>query len=133
MDSWIFVVSHGRLCEAIVESTEMIYGKIEKIKTFPLLKEVAPEDYLDTIEQQLKEVDGPVIFLADLYGGTPANVSSVLIKKYGCIGFTGANIPLLITLLEARGQGMEEAELSAICKTNYEQNFCVLQEKLLRR
>lgn len=44
-----------------------------------------------------------------------------------------ANIPLLITLLEARGQGMEEAELSAICKTNYEQNFCVLQEKLLRR
>ncbi len=46
----------------------------------------------------------PVVFLSDLFGGTPANLAHAEMKRHAPAWLiTGANLPMLVRLMELRG------------------------------
>ena len=66
----LVLVSHGRFCEELKASTEMIMGPQESIHTVALLPEEGPEDFTAKFEATVQGLEDYIVF-ADLLGGTP--------------------------------------------------------------
>ena len=73
----LVLVSHGRFCEELKASTEMIMGPQESIHTVALLPEEGPEDFTAKFEATVQGLEDYIVF-ADLLGGTPCNTVSRL-------------------------------------------------------
>ncbi len=110
----IVLASHGRFSEGIKESGQMIFGPQEDVEAVVLTPEMGPDDFrakvlaaIDTFSQKEQ-----VLFLVDLWGGTPFNQISKLIEERGgedWVAVTGMNLPMVI---EAYGDrmGMDTAK-----------------------
>lgn len=94
----IVVGTHGKFGEELIKSAEMIVGKMENVKSVSLLPMMSFEDFRHQVDSVLSDLEGPVLALVDLYGGTPCNVLTALTKKYHHNVITGVNLPLLIDL-----------------------------------
>lgn len=95
----LVLVSHGRFCEELKKSTEMIMGPQDGIHAVALLPEEGPEDFQKKFEAVIAELDDFVVF-ADLLGGTPCNVVSRLILEGRPITlYAGMNMPMVIGYL----------------------------------
>lgn len=94
----IVVGTHGRFGEELIKSAEMIIGKMENVKSVSLLPSMSFEEFMQEVDSTLSELDGPILALVDLYGGTPSNVFTVLTRKYNYNVITGLNLPMLIDL-----------------------------------
>ncbi|MDO4377813.1 MAG: PTS sugar transporter subunit IIA [Erysipelotrichia bacterium] len=93
----IIVASHGRFCEEIIKSAEMIVGKNERLFSLPLLKEEDPMDYRQKLEQIVKSFgNNPFIIICDIIGGTPYNCALQMLQKYNCAVLTGLSLPMLL-------------------------------------
>ena len=80
MSYQLVLISHGRFCEELQRSTEMIMGPQESIHSVALLPEEGPDDFLAKFLDTIKDFDDYLVF-ADLLGGTPCNVVSRLIME----------------------------------------------------
>ena len=110
----IVLASHGRFSEGIKESGQMIFGPQEDVEAVVLTPDMGPDDFrakvlaaIDTFSQKEQ-----VLFLVDLWGGTPFNQISKLIEERGgedWVAVTGMNLPMVI---EAYGDrmGMDTAK-----------------------
>lgn len=94
----IVIGTHGRFGEELVKSAEMIVGKMENVKTVSLLPMMSFEEFMQQADSVFSDLEGPVLALVDLYGGTPCNVLTALTKKYHHNVITGVNLPMLINL-----------------------------------
>ena len=104
----IILASHGGFSEGIKESGQMIFGPQPDVQAVVLTPEMGPDDFrakllaaIDTFESKEQ-----ILFLADLWGGTPFNQISKLIEEHGgedwvCV--TGMNLPMVV---EAYGERM---------------------------
>lgn len=108
----ILLMTHGSFCEALLNSTELILGKMENIKAFPLLPGISPEEYTATITKHLEENGKEAYILTDIQGGTPCNVACSLSRKYDLDVFSGLNMAMLISLDELRHQGKDEQNVA---------------------
>lgn len=99
---WLFVLSHGRVSEELLKSAEMIVGPLQNAYAFPLTADLSPEEYIAEIKKQLKRApEGSIVFV-DFFGGTPANVATVLARDYQIAVVTGFNLPMLFEADEKR-------------------------------
>lgn len=117
MSKNLVLVSHGELCTALKQSTEMIMGTQSNIYAVPLLPQESSDDYRVKLEQVLSELDDYVV-LADLLGGTPCNVASKLImegKNFQL--YAGMNMPMVIGFINGILLG-EEVDLIEFGATN---------------
>lgn len=73
MSEHLVLVSHGRFCEELKKSAEMIMGPQETISTVALLPEEGEADFLEKFEAITESLEDFVVF-ADLLGGTPCNI-----------------------------------------------------------
>lgn len=94
----IVVGTHGRFGEELIKSAEMIVGKMENVKSVSLLPMMSFEEFMHEADSVLSDLEGPVLALVDLYGGTPCNVLSALTRKYHHNVITGVNLPMLVEL-----------------------------------
>ncbi|MFL0266846.1 PTS sugar transporter subunit IIA [Candidatus Clostridium radicumherbarum] len=94
----IVVGTHGRFGEELIKSAEMIVGKMENVKSVSLLPMMSFEEFMQQADSVLSDMEGPVLALVDLYGGTPCNVLSALTRKYHHNVITGVNLPMLVEL-----------------------------------
>ncbi|MBU5555538.1 hypothetical protein KQJ30_21060, partial [Enterococcus sp. S157_ASV_20] len=76
MSEHLVLVSHGRFCEELKKSAEMIMGPQETISTVALLPEEGEADFLEKFEAITESLEDFVVF-ADLLGGTPCNLSLI--------------------------------------------------------
>lgn len=95
-DIKIFVCSHGKFCEELITSAEMIAGKVENVFAFPLLQGMPPEEYKLLLEEELAKGPSKVLCLVDLFGGTPCNTCAMLSKTYDMEVITGLNLAMYI-------------------------------------
>lgn len=108
MSKHLVLVSHGKLCEGMKDSAEMIMGPQESMHTVSLLPEDGPEDFLARFQAVVAPLEDYVVF-ADLLGGTPCNVLSRLIMEGQDIElYAGMNLPMLIEYLNASLTGLDE-------------------------
>lgn len=99
MSKHLVLVSHGRFCEELKKSTEMIMGPQETIHAVALLPEEGPEEFRTKFEETIAGLDKVVVF-ADLLGGTPANVvSRILLEGKDLDVYAGMNMPMVIGFL----------------------------------
>ena len=75
----IILVSHGLLAECVKSSLEMIAGKQPNLYTISLTPDSDNLQFGEELENMMGTLSGKTIIIADLLGGTPANVS---LQKY---------------------------------------------------
>ena len=104
----IILASHGGFAEGIYQSGEMIFGKQENVKACILKPSEGPDDIRKKMEDAIASFDDPeqVLFLIDLWGGTPFNQANNLFDKHQDTWaiVTGLNLPMLIEEYGARLQ-----------------------------
>lgn len=107
MSKKLVLVSHGRFCEELKATTEMIMGPQEDIHAVALLPEEGPEDFAAKFLETVKDFEGYLVF-ADLLGGTPCNVVSRFIMEGQDIElYAGVNLPMVIEFINASLTGAE--------------------------
>ncbi len=117
MSRQLVLISHGKFCEELKKSTEMIMGPQEDIYTLPLL----PEDGTETYKQKFLTVTDSLndfLVLCDLLGGTPANIISKLIMEGQQITlYAGMNLPMVIEFINSQMIGSEPEFVRAGCES----------------
>ena len=101
----IIVGTHGLFAEELVRSCEMICGEQKNVRAVTLVPGEGPDDVVKKYEEAIKELDcsGGVLFLNDLFGGSPYNAACRLVignENYGIV--TGVNLPMLIEMCSAQ-------------------------------
>lgn len=94
----IIVASHGLFSKELIKSAEMIVGEMQGVYSVSLLPNESLETLTEKTETLLKGLKDKTIVLVDLFGGTPCNVFTMLLKKYKYQLFTGVSLPMLIDL-----------------------------------
>lgn len=93
----IVLVSHGALAEGVRSSLAMIAGEQPNLHTVTLRPGGDNLQFESDLESKMKTFAGPTVIIADLLGGTPANVS---LKKYmddpDVEIMTGLSLPLVL-------------------------------------
>ena len=107
MSKKLVLVSHGRFCEELKTTTEMIMGPQEDIYAVALLPEEGPEDFAAKFLETVKDFEDYLVF-ADLLGGTPCNVVSRFIMEGQDIElYAGVNLPMVIEFINSSLTGAE--------------------------
>lgn len=102
----IVIASHGEFANGILQSGQMILGEQENVKACTLMPSDGPENIKAKMEEAIASFDNQdeVLFLIDLWGGTPFNQASALIDghedKWAIV--TGLNLPMLIEAFASR-------------------------------
>ena len=108
----IILASHGEFAEAILQSAQMIFGEQEQIVAATLMPNEGPDDLKAKLDEAVESFgeDAEILFMVDLWGGTPFNQTSVLYDQLGekSAIVAGLNLPMLLEALGSR-MGMETA------------------------
>ncbi|QAT39169.1 PTS sugar transporter subunit IIA [Clostridium sp. JN-9] len=103
----IIAISHGNYVKELINSVELIYGKIDEIEAICLEKAESIESLNSKIELKIKGLDADeILILVDLLGGTPYNASSLWMKNPNINVVTGINMPMLLEILPHRNEGL---------------------------
>lgn len=102
----IILASHGEFANGILQSGAMIFGEQVDVKACILTPDEGPDDVRKKMEDAIASFENQdqVLFLVDLWGGTPFNQASVLLKgheEHWAI-VTGLNLPMLIEAYASR-------------------------------
>ena len=75
----ILLVSHGALCEGVLDAYKMLFAQADNVHTCKLTLD-GVEDFRNRLTAKVDELlsQGSVLILADLKGGTPYNESNAL-------------------------------------------------------
>lgn len=113
----IILASHGSFAEGIFQSGEMIFGKQENVKAVTLMPSEGPDDIRAKMEQAIASFDNQeeVLFLVDLWGGTPFNQANNLFEshkdKWAIVA--GMNLPMVIEAYASRFSMESAQEIAA--------------------
>lgn len=118
----IVLASHGAFAEGIKQSGQMIFGPQEAVEAVVLTPEMGPEDLRAKLLKAISTFENQeqVLFLVDLWGGTPFNQVSLLLEEPGhenWVAVTGLNLPMLVA---AYGERLGDVDSAAdIAKAIY--------------
>ncbi len=98
----IVLASHGRFSEGIKESGQMIFGPQEDVEAVVLTPDMGPDDFRAKLLAAIDSFESKeqVLFLVDLWGGTPFNQVSKLIEERGgedWVAVTGMSLPMVVS------------------------------------
>lgn len=102
----IILASHGEFAKGIMQSGSMIFGEQENVKAVTLMPSEGPDDIRAKMKDAIASFDNQdeVLFLVDLWGGTPFNQANTLFEehkdKWAIVA--GMNLPMLIEAYGAR-------------------------------
>lgn len=113
----IILASHGAFAEGIKESAQMIFGDQEKFEAVVLKPSMGPEEFRANLEEAIKKVDSEqILFLCDLWGGTPFNQSSAVFDGHeeNWAIVAGLNLPMVIEALSERFTSESSHEIASV-------------------
>lgn len=102
----IIVVTHGKLAQEFVHTTELIVGKQKDLNSVCLEMHEGIEDLTRKLTAVIKPDEKGrecCLVLVDMFGGTPSNVALALTHDYPNLKVvTGVNLPMLIEAVTHR-------------------------------
>ena len=101
----IVLASHGDLAAGIKQTGSMVFGDQPSVAVVSLEPSMGPDDFRAKVEEAVASFDDQeqVLFLVDLWGGTPFNQISGLIEGHDSWAIvTGVNLPMLIEAYSQR-------------------------------
>lgn len=110
------IASHGEFAAGIRQSGQMIFGEQENVQVVTFMPNEGPEDLMKKFEDALAtfEPEGQVLFLVDLWGGSPFNAASRIqaLHEDRMAIITGLNLPMLVEAYGARFTMETAAEIA---------------------
>jgi PTS system mannose-specific IIA component len=100
----LVVVTHGRLGVELINTAELILGRIENSVVVSIEGQNDPDRMRFQIQEAIKQADGGhgVLILTDLFGGTPSNISLSFLSNGQVEVLSGVNLPMIIKLAQNR-------------------------------
>ena len=101
----IVLASHGDLAAGIKQTGSMVFGDQENVVVVSLKPSMGPDQFRAELEVAVAKLDDQeqVLFLVDLWGGTPFNQTSAFMDGHDTWAVvTGLNLPMLIEAYSAR-------------------------------
>jgi len=101
----IIIASHGEFAAGIKQSGTMIFGEQEKVESVVFMPSEGPDDLYKKIQDAITKLGTEeVLFLVDLWGGSPFNQSNRFFEeapeKRAIVA--GLNLPMLIEIAMLR-------------------------------
>lgn len=100
----IIVVSHGSFSKGLIESVQMLAGEQENLVAYGLYPEETVTVLTEKLEKEILNTskDEEILFLTDLFHGSPFNAVVSLMKDYTFAHVTGINLPLMLGVILGR-------------------------------
>lgn len=104
----VILTSHGEMAKGVLNSATMIFGKQDDVDSDIFPDGSRPEDLRKKYEDSIASFgpDAKVLFICDIWGGTPFNQASQIVAQHPdrMALIAGMNLPMLIECYTARGQ-----------------------------
>jgi PTS system ascorbate-specific IIA component len=103
----ILIVSHGAFGESLIHSASHVLGKRPLyLRQLGVTVHDDPEALIPLAEDLIRFLDHGegVLVLTDIYGATPSNIASRLLRPGRVEGLAGVNLPMLIRALTYRNE-----------------------------
>ena len=107
----ILIVAHGAFGEALIHSASHVLGKRPLfLRQVGVTVHDDPEAILPVAEDLIRFLDQGqgVLVLTDIFGATPSNIATRLLKPGKVEGLSGVNLPMLIRALTYREESLED-------------------------
>ncbi|MBU3191724.1 mannose/fructose/sorbose PTS transporter subunit IIA [Clostridium bowmanii] len=130
----IILASHGEFAKGILQSGAMIFGEQENVQAVTLMPSEGPDDLKAKMKDAIASFDNQdeVLFLVDLWGGTPFNQANGLFEehkdKWAIVA--GMNLPMVIEAYASRSSMESAQELAAYILKPAKQGVKVKPEEL---
>lgn len=115
----LIIAAHGKLALELVNSAQMVYGETDNVH--PVI--FVPGEGQDTLVEKYEAIiatlqpDDSVLFLVDLFGGSPYNAAARIVAKRPQDDIvTGTNLPMLLEVMDASADAKTASELAATAK-----------------
>jgi PTS system mannose-specific IIA component len=113
----ILLVSHGAFGESLIHCASHVLGKRPLyVRQLGVTVHDDPEEILPTAEDLIRFLDQGqgVLVMTDIYGATPSNIATKLLKPGRVEGIAGVNLPMLIRALTYREEPLEAVVAKAL-------------------
>ena len=103
----ILIVSHGAFGESLIHSASHVLGKRPLyLRQLGVTVHDDPDALIPLAEDLIRFLDQGegVLVLTDIYGATPSNIASRLLRAGRVEGLAGVNLPMLIRALTYRNE-----------------------------
>jgi PTS system ascorbate-specific IIA component len=107
----ILIVSHGAFGESLIHSASHVLGKRPLfLRQLGVTVHDDPEAIQPVAEDLIRFLDQGqgVLVLTDIYGATPSNIATKLLRPGRVEGIAGVNLPMLIRALTYRADPLGE-------------------------
>ncbi|MGA7827357.1 MAG: PTS sugar transporter [Geobacteraceae bacterium] len=112
----LILVAHAGLARELLKAAEMIVGRIDKAEAIGITAKDSVDQIRDSVAGAIEKVSGSgVIIMADMFGGTPSNMSISFLKDNEVEVITGVNLPMVIKFASDRDK-LDVEELAATLK-----------------
>ena len=101
----IVLASHGELAAGVRQTSSMVFGDQENVAVVSLEPSMGPDDFRANPEKAVATLEDQeqVLFLVDLWGGTPFNQTTAFAKGHDTWAIvTGLSLPMVIEAFSAR-------------------------------
>ncbi len=113
----ILIISHGAFGESLIHSASHVLGKRPLyVRQVGITVHDDPDTLIPVAVDLVRTVDrgAGVLVLTDIYGATPSNVATRLLKPGHVEGIAGVNLPMLIRALTYREEDLATVVAKAL-------------------
>jgi PTS system mannose-specific IIA component len=111
MKTGLLLITHGNLGQEMLDTVKAILP-VCPLQTLSVSAHANtdPEELLDTASRACDKLDqgAGVLVLTDLFGSTPSNVANRLVDRHRVMVISGANIPMLLRIMNYPNTGLKE-------------------------
>lgn len=128
----LVVTTHGRVGQALLDACALIVGPQHAALAVALERSQPLEQARAELDAAVAAVgrDGDgVLIMADMFGGTPANLSAPLLQPGRVEVLCGVNLPMLLKFFNSR-EGRSLETLAPLLKGYGQQGVLLLSELL---
>lgn len=98
----LILISHGEFASGLLDTAEMILGKIDNVQVVNLYPHESSDDFNAKFEQALEKATDEIVVFADIMGGTPCNIAMRYLPKLAGL-YGGMNLPMVISYVSEEG------------------------------
>jgi len=113
----ILIVAHGALGESLIDcATHVMGSRPALLEQFGIDMHDDPATLLPVMQKVVRDLDegDGVLILSDIYGATPCNIVSKLVKQNSVEGIAGVNLPMLVRALTYRNGNLTKLAEKAL-------------------
>ncbi len=107
----LFFITHEGIASNLLSIGQSIIQKPNNNLSFIEVPMDADIDtMINSIENKLNKLNlnRGILFITDIYGGTPSNIAQLLATNYDANLISGVNLPMIIRLLNYRNETQQE-------------------------